>query len=105
MVAVLLCKSYKRAGRPRFWVVKPTSAERQHITLLCKIGPGTNHIASYHLLPSVDIPGRTRLSHSDDPSLSNGIRLQKLSGFYAAVKALRRREGMLDGNSDSFRST
>jgi hypothetical protein len=95
MVAVLLCKSYQRAGGRRFWVVRPTSAERQHITLLCKISPGTNRIASYHLLPSVDIPGRTRLSHSDDPSLCKGICLQKLAGFYAAVKALKCREAAL----------
>jgi DNA invertase Pin-like site-specific DNA recombinase len=95
MVAVLLCISYQRPGGRRFWVVRPTSAEREHITLLCKIGPGINRIANYHLLPRVCIPGRTHLSYDDDPLLHRGIRLQKLSGFYAAVGALRRKEGVL----------
>lgn len=92
MVAVLLCLCYQRDGQQRFWVVRPTSAERKHLTLLCKINPGRNRIASYHLLPRVDIPERTHLSYDDDPSLRRGITLQKLSGFYAAVKTLRRRE-------------
>jgi len=92
MVAVLLCVSYQRPGEQRFWVVRPTSAEREHITLLCKISPDKNRIASYHLLPRVDIPGRTHLSYNDDPSLRRGIPLQNLSRFYAAVKALRFRE-------------
>jgi len=95
MVAVLLCMSYQRTGEHRFWVVRPTSAEREHITLLCKIAPGTNRISSYHLLPRVCIPGRTHLSYNDDPALHKGIRLRKLSGFYAAVTALRRKEAGL----------
>ena len=95
MVAVLLCVSYQRPGEQRFWVVRPTSAEREHITLLCKISPDKNRIASYHLLPRVDIPGRTHLSYNDDASLRRGFPLQNLSGFYAAVKALRFREGRI----------
>jgi DNA invertase Pin-like site-specific DNA recombinase len=95
MVAVLLCMSYQPAGEHRFWVVRPTSAERENITLLCKLSPGTERIASYHLIPRVDIPGRTHLSYNDDPTLHKGVRLRKLSGFYAAVTALRRREAVL----------
>ncbi len=97
MVAVLLCMSYQHGGEHRLWVVRPTFAERENITLLCKISPGTKRIASYHVLPRVDIPGRTRKTrlHKDDPLLRGGIRLQKLSGFYAAVTALRRREAVL----------
>jgi len=95
MIAVLLCRSHQRAGQQRFWIVRPTSAERGHMTLLCKVNPGRSRIASYHLLPRVDIPGRTHLSYNDDPSLRRGITLQNLSGFYAAVKALRRREGLI----------
>ena len=102
MVAVSLCISYQRGGGRRFWVVRPTSAERKHMTLLCKINPGRNRIASYHLLPRVDIPGRTHLSYNDDPSLRRGITLQSLSGFYAAVKALRRREGVVVSSSLSL---
>ncbi|MFZ0796649.1 MAG: recombinase family protein [Terriglobales bacterium] len=95
MVAVLLCRSHQRTGQQRFWIVRPTSVEREHITLLCKVSPGKNRIASYHVLPRVDIPGRTHLSYNDDPSLRRGITLQNLSGFYAAVKALRSREAVI----------
>src|SRR5258707_10348169 len=101
MVSVLLCVSYQRAGKQRLWVVRPNSAERGYITLLCKVSPGNNRIASYHLVPTVDIPGRTHKTrlYNDDPSLCNGIPLQNLFGFYAAVKTLRRR------NADRLRGT
>ncbi|MGO9517829.1 MAG: recombinase family protein [Candidatus Korobacteraceae bacterium] len=95
MVAVLLCVSRQRGGGRRHWIVRPTSAEREHITLLCKISSTRTRIASYHLLPRVDIPGRTHSSYNDDPSLCRGTLLQNLSGFYAAVKALRHREGAI----------
>ncbi len=93
MVSVLLCVSYQRPGRQRLWVVRPNSAEREYITLLCKVSPGNSRIASYHLVPRVDIPGRTHKTrlYNDDPSLCRGIPLQNLFGFYAAVKTLRRR--------------
>ena len=87
-VSVLLCVSYQRAGGQRFWIVRPTPAEREHITLLCKISPGKNRIASYHLLPRVDIPGKSVKTHlyNDHPSLRGSVPLQKLSEFYSAVK-------------------
>src|SRR5260370_32949961 len=40
MVSVLLCVSYQRPGRQRLWLVRPNSAEREYITLLCKVSPG-----------------------------------------------------------------
>ncbi len=95
MVSVLLCRTYQCVGKPTHWVVRRlTSAERWHITLLCKVSQDKRHIESYYLVPKVDIPGRTRKTRlcNDDPLLSGGIRLQNLSGFYAAVNALRHRE-------------
>jgi DNA invertase Pin-like site-specific DNA recombinase len=95
MVSVLLCRTYQIVGKPTHWVVRRlTSAERGHITLLCKVSQDKRRIESYHLVPKVDIPGRTRKTRlcNDDPLLSGGIRLQNLSGFYAAVNALRHRE-------------
>lgn len=97
MVSVLLCVSYQRAGQQRLWVVRRQNAtEREHITLLCKVSPGTHHIASYYVVPRVDVPGRTYKTHlyDDDPLLQMGIPLRTLSGFYAAVKTLRHREGV-----------
>ncbi len=96
--AVLLCRSYQRTGGQRYWIVRPNSAEREHITLLCKLSPNKDRIASYNLLPRVDIPGKSKnsdLSYNDTPLLRRGIPLRKLSGFYAAVKTLRRREGLV----------
>jgi DNA invertase Pin-like site-specific DNA recombinase len=99
MVAVLLCRSGQRGGGQEFWVVQPTPAERKHITLLCKVSPDKRRIVSYHLLPKVDIPGRAHKSYSADPLLRTGIPLRRLSGFYAAVKALRRRAGVTEKSS------
>ncbi len=98
MVSVLLCRSYQCAGGQTHWVVRRlTSAERGHITLLCKVSRDKDRIASYHVVPRVDIPGRTRKTRlcEDDPLLRGGVRLQNLSGFYAAVTALRRRDRVL----------
>jgi DNA invertase Pin-like site-specific DNA recombinase len=98
MVAVLLCRSYRRTGGQRYWIVRPPSTEREHITLLCKVSPAKDRITSYHLLPRVDIPGKSKntgLSYNDTPLLRRGILLQNLSGFYAAVKTLRRKEGLV----------
>jgi DNA invertase Pin-like site-specific DNA recombinase len=96
MVSVLVCMSYQRPGeRQHTWVVRrQNSAERDHITLLCKVSPDRRRIASYHVLPRVDVVGRTHRTHlyGDDPLLHRGIRLRHLSEFYAAVKTLRRRE-------------
>ncbi len=66
MVAVLLCRSQQCEGEQRYWVVRPTPAERENITLFCKLSPGKNRITSYHLLPRVDILGRTHKSYRDD---------------------------------------
>jgi len=95
MVGVLLCISYQRDGHQKYWVVRPTSAERENITLLCKLNPRRDRIANYHLLPKVDIPGRAHKSYNGDPMLRTGTPLQNLSEFYKAVKALRKRESVV----------
>ena len=103
MVSVLLCRSQQRPGQQRCWFVRPTSAERENITLLCKLSPDKARIQSYHLLPRVDIPGRSHLSYNNDPLLRRGIAVKKLSEFYAGVQALRRRKGAIV-NSPTSRS-
>ncbi len=86
-VGILLCRSEKRAGEQRFWAVRPTLAERENITLVCRVSPNKGRIISYQVFPRVDIPGKScRIAMIP----SKGITLRKLSGFYAAVKALRR---------------
>ncbi|MGA8541273.1 MAG: recombinase family protein [Terriglobales bacterium] len=94
MVGILLCISYQRAGHQRYWVVRPTSAERENITLLCKLNPCRDRVASYHLLPRIDITGRAHKSYDDDPMLRSGISLKNLSRFYVAAKTLWHREGV-----------
>jgi DNA invertase Pin-like site-specific DNA recombinase len=89
MVAVLICISCRRGGRSH-WVVRPTRVERENITLLCRLAPSRQRITSFHLLPSVDIPGRTHRSYRDDPLLRNGVGFERLSEFYDALQVLRR---------------
>ena len=89
MVAVLLCRSYQRVGEKRYWAVLPTSAERQNMTLLCKVSANRDRITSYYLFSRLDIPGRGQSLYSGSGSfLRRGVRLQELSEFYAAVRKL-----------------
>ena len=89
MVAVLLCRSYQRVGEKRYWSVLPTSAERQNMTLLCKVSANKDRISSYYLFSRLDIPGRGQSLYSRSGSfLRQGVRLQELSEFYAAVRKL-----------------
>jgi DNA invertase Pin-like site-specific DNA recombinase len=94
IVCVLVCSNQRRGAGRRFWVVRPTSAEREHITLICKTSADRSRIASYYLVSRLDIPGKRQNSQlrTDDPLLQNGIRLRKLSEFYASVKTLIRRQ-------------
>lgn len=94
LVGILVCISCQRPGEHRFWVVRPTRTEREHITLVCKANPARTRISSYHLLPNVDIPGTTHLSYNNqDALLRSGITPQSLFEFYDAVLTLRRRIG------------
>jgi DNA invertase Pin-like site-specific DNA recombinase len=89
MVAVLLCRSYQRVGEKRYWAVLPTSAERQNMTLLCKVSANKDRITSYYLFSRLDIPGKGHsLYYKSDSFLRQGVRLQELSEFYAAVRKL-----------------
>ncbi len=90
MVSVLLCVSYKRPECRRCWIVVPRRREIQNITLLCKLNPARNRIASFHLLPRIDISGRTHRSSGNDPLLKTGVMLRNLSTFYSTVKALKK---------------
>ena len=92
LVAVLVCVSYQRGETKRYWTVVPTRAERDHMTLLCKLNAERNRIVSYHLLPRIDIPGPTHSLYDHDPLLKSAVKLRNLSAFYAAVQALRRKQ-------------
>lgn len=91
MVAVLLCFSYQLASGRRYWEIRPVLTELENITLLCKVSPCKDRIVSYHLLPRVDLPGKTRKSFNNDPTLRTAVSLRNLYDFYAAVKMIRQK--------------
>jgi hypothetical protein len=88
MVSVLLSRLEKRGGERPHWVVDPIPAEREYITLLCRLDAGRKRILSYHLFPRMNIRGNTHCSYKGDPWLRTGTRLINISEFYDAVKRL-----------------
>lgn len=91
LVSVLLCRIEQPRGEKPHWLVDPNPAERDFITLLCRLDRSRKRIISYHLFPAIDFPGGTHNSGKADPWLKTGVRLANLSDFYDAVKELWRR--------------
>jgi DNA invertase Pin-like site-specific DNA recombinase len=86
MVSILLCRIKRRDGCLH-WVVEPSPAEREHITLLCMMNHSHDRVLSYYLFPRMDWVRSHRL-HKNDPCLDAAIKLDTLSEFYGAVKEL-----------------
>ena len=86
-VALLLCRTKRRDGGELHWVVEPCSAEREFITLLCRLTFHHDRVHSYYLFPRMNL--KSHRSRKNDPWLAGGIRLKNLSEFYAAVKTIR----------------
>lgn len=87
LVAVLMCPTSVRNGR-RFWRIKINSAEREYITLLCRVDAGSRRILSYYLFPHMKTTWTIHPSHKNDPLLRNGVKLTNLSKFYSVAKRL-----------------
>jgi DNA invertase Pin-like site-specific DNA recombinase len=87
LVSVLICPREQRHAR-RFWRVKINSAEREYITLVCKLDAAFRRIVSYHLLPNANTSWQCHPSYKDDPWLRAGVRLSGLPEFYATAKRL-----------------
>ena len=67
------------------WVIEPAPAERDYITLLCTMNCSHDRVLDYFVFPKMT--ANTRV-HRSDSWLQTGVRLQRLSDFYAIVKKL-----------------
>jgi len=90
-VSIIVCTSHQVGNRRRSWTIGPTVAERENITLICKLNPARNRIQSYHLVPKISFKGRSHRSTGDDVFLRTGVVLTKLSKFYSVLKAMKAR--------------
>ena len=87
MVSVLLCGVRKNGVTPH-WVIQPNPAEREYVTLVCKMSPSHNRIIAYYLFPHMEM-FRSHRSYKNDLWLRHATRLNCLSEFYGAVTKLR----------------
>ena len=87
LVSVLLCRSTHRKEGKLHWLVVPCPAERDNITLLCKLNPTHDGILSFYVFPRINI--RVHRSFEDDPWLANATELKSLLEFHDIVRAFR----------------
>jgi hypothetical protein len=87
LVSVLLCRTAHKDGGRLHWLVMPNPAERNCITLLCKMNQARDSVCGYYLFPTMEV--KYRRSYERDPWLAGAIRLKELSEFYRAVEAIR----------------
>lgn len=80
-----MVRKRKKGGRFH-WLVTPNPAERDCITLLCKVSQARDRVCSYYLFPKIEV--KFRRSYERDPWLSGAIRLNELSEFYRAVEEI-----------------
>jgi hypothetical protein len=91
LVSVLLCRMERQDSGQWRWLVMPNSAERNFITLLCKVNRARDRICAYYLFPKIGV--NFRRSYDHDPWLSGAIRLKGLSEFYRAIEIIRNSQG------------
>lgn len=94
IVCLLLCRSKQKPGRKFHWVVEPSAAERDLITIICRMNREHDRVYDYHIFPR--IKQKSHQLFKNDPWLAEGIRLKKLSECLAAVETcrkIRKREG------------
>lgn len=87
MVSVLLCPFERPPKCAPYWMVQPNPAERDYVTLVCKLNPYRTGIYSYYLFPRTGIPTKTYSAYRNDRWFKTGKKLMRLSEFYAAATA------------------
>jgi hypothetical protein len=83
-VSILLARQKRRAGGRLHWVVEPCAAEREHITLLCKMNLHHNRVIACYLFPQMNT-FRSHRSFKNDPWLLTGAKVNSLADFYEIV--------------------
>jgi hypothetical protein len=66
-------------------VIEPDELERDYITLLCTMNRSHDRVLDYYVLPRMTAH---TLLHRNDSWLRKGMRLSRLSDFYATVKRM-----------------
>lgn len=92
VVALLLCRSRRRPSGLLQWIVQPCVAEREFMTLMCRLNPHHDRVHSYYLFPNMNL--KIHRLTNNDPRLTDAIPLKNLSEFLTAVDALRGRKRM-----------
>jgi hypothetical protein len=83
-VSILLCRTQNRRGGLCWkWGVK--KAEKNNITLLCKINASHDEVTEYYLTPDMN-PYKRKFFN--DSRFNHAVRLSELSEFYRQVKKL-----------------
>jgi hypothetical protein len=84
-VSVIICATCRTGSGKIRWTLEPVPAEREYVTLLCRLNSGNNGFHSFYMVPRVSMARQCRLTE-DDRRLTTGSRLLELSGFYAEAK-------------------
>jgi DNA invertase Pin-like site-specific DNA recombinase len=83
-VSVIICATCRTGSGKIRWTLEPVPAEREYVTLLCRLNSANNGFHSFYIFPRVDRARQCRLKE-DDGWLNRGKRLLALSEFYAEV--------------------
>lgn len=82
-VSILLCGQDLTA--PKYtWTARPSPAERNCITLICLLNRRYDRVLRYYLVSETGQRHSIRL-RTDSPFLHEGVKLERLSDFYARV--------------------
>lgn len=84
MVSILFCGSKRKRGKS-CWAIQPDELERDYITLLCTINRTHDRVLDHYVLPRMS---KHTLLRRNASWLDEGIRLRRLSDFYATVKRM-----------------
>ncbi|MFZ0738425.1 MAG: recombinase family protein [Candidatus Acidiferrales bacterium] len=92
IVAVLIARSIRVWKGALRWHVDPNPRERKLVTLLARLDEENRTILDLFVFSKIDCRRRFRIRR-DDPWLSDGVRLQALSGFSNVVARVRGTRG------------
>ena len=88
-ISVVLCRSLKLATGEIGWKLYPTHAERDYITLLCRLAPRNDGFLDFHLFPFIERRSWYSFT-SENPWFKNGKRIRRLEDLCHEAKLLSR---------------
>src|SRR5438270_2901076 len=88
LVSILVARSIKSWKQTVRWQIDPVRDERKYVTLLARLDAENREFFDFHVLPKIDRPRRFHIRLSDS-WLDRGKRLQDLSSFCTAARAVR----------------